>query len=634
MIARLQRNERLPAKLRVAAKPQLISIERALADRQLLGAALGDLSTWTVWVSVLKAAYGLRLTTTERKAFDEVAGGRKPPTRKVKELSVKASRRSGKGRMVAATAVYEALLVDHSALAPGEVGVIACISPTVAQAKIVLDYVVGFLQASPLLRDQVAEITADEVRLTNGVVITTLANNFRSLRGRTLLLAILDEAAFLRSENSAYPDIEAARALRPGLATTGGMLIVVSSPYRRSGLLYQRQRDFYGKDSGRVLAVAGPSLVFNPTLDTTVIDADTADDPHAALSEWHGQERPDLAAFLDETDIERAIDYTRPTELPYVPGKHFAAGCDMAGGRGDASVLCIGHSEGEGESVRFIADVVRACTGPHDPAAAVREFAALLREYHINEVGGDNYSAEWVSGAFTDAGIAYRRFELNRSALYLASLPLFLRGCVSIPNQTALTRELRCLERRTGRSGKDTVDHGPSGSDDHANALFGMLNRLSAGSPADQWVRWSAKEAERASDIPEAADDADHSTRQTAFYLRGNPKYGTSAPPANNVEQQPNTGSEPRHPWQPAALVNNSYSSAYFSALSKAENRVNNSLQVPRCCSCGRETIGSRLSDGARVWCDAGCHQRYAAAIAEKNKARDIAVNGGLPLSR
>jgi hypothetical protein len=59
--------------------------------------------------------------------------------------------------------------------------------------------------------------------------------------------------------------------------------------------------------------------------------------------------------------------------------------------------------------------------------------------------------------------------------LYLETLPLWTRGCVSIPNHTPLTRELRLLERRTARSGKDSVDHGPSGSDDFANALAGAM---------------------------------------------------------------------------------------------------------------------------------------------------------------
>jgi hypothetical protein len=43
-------------------------------------------------------------------------------------------------------------------------------------------------------------------------------------------------------------------------------------------------------------------------------------------------------------------------------------------------------------------------------------------------------------------------------------------------NHPQLIRELRLLERRTHRSGKDVVDHGRNGHDDHANALAGALH--------------------------------------------------------------------------------------------------------------------------------------------------------------
>jgi len=52
---------------------------------------------------------------------------------------------------------------------------------------------------------------------------------------------------------------------------------------------------------------------------------------------------------------------------------------------------------------------------------------------------------------------------------------LFARGLVNIPSDATLLRELRLLERRVARSGKDSVDHGVSGTDDFANALFGAL---------------------------------------------------------------------------------------------------------------------------------------------------------------
>ena len=101
--------------------------------------------------------------------FDAVADGRSPPTRKVRELVVVASRRSGKGRVGAALAVFEAVLIDHSAaLSPGEVGVVAIVSPTLPQSAIMLDYIVGFLQASAVLAAEIKEVVGNEVRLHNG----------------------------------------------------------------------------------------------------------------------------------------------------------------------------------------------------------------------------------------------------------------------------------------------------------------------------------------------------------------------------------------------------------------------------------------------------------------------------------
>jgi hypothetical protein len=80
------------------------------------------------------------------------------------------------------------------------------------------------------------------------------------------------------------------------------------------------------------------------------------------------------------------------------------------------------------------------------------------------------------------AGVRYARSELPKSQLYLEILPLFTRGLVAVPDHKRLLRELKLLERRTHRSGKDTIDHGKHGSDDYANAVCGVLHDLSSGS--------------------------------------------------------------------------------------------------------------------------------------------------------
>jgi hypothetical protein len=450
---------------------QLITLDGALSNLRLLGLSN---ESWLTWRSVLKAAHAEPLSVAEREAFDKVAGGRQPPTRKVKELVVAASRRAGKGRAAGALATYESALIDHSArLAPGEIGTVACISPTREQAKIVQRYALGYLMASPVLRDEIADVTADEIRLHNGNVIATLANDFRTLRGRTLLLAILDEASFLRDESSTTPDIEAARALLPGLSTTRGMLCILSSPYRRNGLLYQRYRDHFGHDGDDVLCVAGASTMFNPTLDVAMIDAARAADPQAALSEWDGEFRSDLLQFLDDAQIDAAIDASRPAELPPPSRAICYAFTDMAAGGPDASTICVCYRDGE----RIICAALRGRHG--NPQAAVEEFAALAKQqYKCRSVTGDNFAKDWVANAYRSCGLEYRRSPLTRSDLYLEGRIYFARSLINIPNNPVLVRELRFLERRVSKTGRDQVSHPVAGGthhDDHANALFGAM---------------------------------------------------------------------------------------------------------------------------------------------------------------
>jgi hypothetical protein len=315
---------------------RLATVDRAMKDPMLLD--LGAPS-WLTWRAVLKAAYAEPLDAEELAAFDKVAGGRKPPTKKVKRLVAAASRRSAKSRMAAAKMVYEAALVDHSdRLAAGETGVCACVSPTRQQAKIILDYAVGFLTASPLLRGLIAgEPMADEVRLANGNVIRTLTADYRVLRGPTLLEGTLDEAAFLRDEESRLSDIEAARALEPSLATTNGMLCVFSSPYRKTGLLHSLHKDFFGESSDTTLVVAGASSLFNPTIDETIIQAARESDPAAAISEWDGGFRPDIGDYLDDVLIDRGTDHGGPLELAPQPGISYVGFTDSSGGTGGDS---------------------------------------------------------------------------------------------------------------------------------------------------------------------------------------------------------------------------------------------------------------------------------------------------------
>lgn len=450
----------------------ICDIDTAIGDPRLLGAALGDLKTWAGWRVILRAAFGLPLTPDQLVIFKDLAGGREPPKARVAELWIVAGRRGGKSRMAAAISVYLAAFAEEAnQLAVGETGHILVLAPSKDQAGLVKGYAAGHFAASPILEQEVESESASEIRLRGNITLGVHTNSFRTVRGRTLIGCIFEELAFWRSEDSASPDYEVYRAILPALASTGGMLIGISSPYRRAGLLYEKFRDHFG-ESGDVLVIQAPTEKLNPKIDKGIIARALESDTAAGLSEWMAEWRSDIAALLDDAVIEQAIDRSRPLELPPTRGTKYWAFTDASAGRHDAFAVGIAHLHDD----KIVVDVIRGIKPPFDPHSVAIEFAKLARSYDCTEIVGDNYSGDWVANAFRSAGIGYRRSDLTRSELYLEMLPVFNRHGVSIPNNTSLIRELKLLERRTSRSGRDSIDHPAHASDDLANVLGGVIN--------------------------------------------------------------------------------------------------------------------------------------------------------------
>jgi hypothetical protein len=61
------------------------------------------------------------------------------------------------------------------------------------------------------------------------VTIEVVTRSYRSVRGRSVCVAVLDELAFWRDDDSANPDSEVLNAVRASMATFGGDAMVISS---------------------------------------------------------------------------------------------------------------------------------------------------------------------------------------------------------------------------------------------------------------------------------------------------------------------------------------------------------------------------------------------------------------------
>jgi hypothetical protein len=433
--------------------------------------------TWRGWRIILKAAFGQPLELDEIPFFSAVSGGRLPPTRRVKELWCIVGRRGGKDSTASVIAVEAARLVDTSKLRPGERPLVACLANTREQATIAWRYIKGYFDTNRGLERWLEnKITGQTIDLNNGVSITVATNNFRAPRGYPIACAILDEVAFYRSEDSATPDVETYRALRPGMLTIPNSMIVgISSPHKKSGLLFQKFEDHFGQDSDDVLVIKATTEQLNPVIEELYpgeIQKAFEEDPEFAAAEYGAEFRSDLADYVDRDVVRNCTDqgvFERPWDEANRP--QYYAFADPSGGSRDSFTIAIAHAEGD----LGVLDLVQEVRAPFQPEVATETLVETLKRYRIGKVIGDRYAGEWPREQFIKRGIVYEPTEVTKSDMYVNFLPLMNSRRVRLVDNQRLFNQFCQLELRTVRGGRDTVDHPKGGMDDIANAATGAL---------------------------------------------------------------------------------------------------------------------------------------------------------------
>lgn len=459
---------------RAVAPP--LSIIEALKDRNLFGGlpAFRDLSTWCPWLVFLRAAYGLPLDRDDLDLFKRHTGRTKydPPAGGYPEVCCIVGRQSGKTRIASTIAAYEAVLAERE---PDRSELYAVL--TAQDQRAALRALFGYARAPfemvPVLKRSVADVRADSLRLKSGVTLATYPCRPAAVRGLRARVAVVDELAFFTATDGRPQDIEMLRALRPALATTGGKLVVLSSPYSQSGALWELHRRHFGRDDSPMLVWQASAPEMNPTLPADYLERMREDDPEAYRSEVLGEFRTGTSTFFDPDAVDACVIRER-RELPPARGVTYKAFVDPSGGSKDAFTVSIGHRD----RARLVIDVVRAWAAPFNPTGVVEEIGVLLRQYGVRSVTGDRYAGEWPREQFRARGIDYRTSELDRSALYLELLPAVNAGTLELPDDDKLLRELRGLERRRGAAGRDRVDHRPGQHDDRANAVAGVVSLI------------------------------------------------------------------------------------------------------------------------------------------------------------
>lgn len=455
------------------------SILQAMDDPRLFARHFKDRRSWFAWRVFLSVLFGLPLDCDQLALFRQCTGRSEPDAQGYFEANLVIGRRGGKSFILALIAVYLATFRTWTQyLGPGERATIMIIAADRKQARVCLRYVKGLLAATPMIKPLIQNERAESVDLSNRVTVEVHSASFRSTRGYALGCILADEAAFWRSEESANPDTEILNALRPGMATVpGSLLLVASSPYARKGVLWDAYRKHFGKTSP-VIVWRAATRVMNPSIPQGVIDQAMEADPASAAAEYLAEFRSDIENFVSWDVVQTCV--TRGVIERAPQNRHSYAGfCDPSGGSSDSFTLAVAHKDAD----NLILDCLREIRPPFSPESVVEEFAGVLKSYGIKTLTGDRYAALWPVEAFARHGVKYVQSARTKSDLYQSFLPLLNSRRVSLLDMPRLTSQLVGLERRTARGGRDSIDHATGSHDDLANAAAGALTSLAVPKP-------------------------------------------------------------------------------------------------------------------------------------------------------
>jgi hypothetical protein len=421
--------------------------------------------TWAPWRVVGKVLDGLSLDAEEQHLYEQCTGRTRLPAEPPSEFYAICGRRSGKSRFASVSAIRAASRRYH--LAPGERAIVGVAASDRTQAKILYDYASEPFRDPAGLRGPVhrgwqalAQLVTRRTRwaldLQAGVSLEVRTADYGTIRGKTYALVVADELAFWSRDDGTNPATEVLNAVCPGLATLNGQLLGISSPFAKSGPLWDVYDRYFGRDDDRVLVWRAPSRVMDPSLPERVVLDALERDEASARSEWLGEFRDDLSGYVTSEALRACVDSERTADTPVEvgPAIEYMAFVDPATGSGQDSMTCaIAHTETRDDRVVAIVDAVGEARPPFDPEAEVQSICTVLGELNITSIIGDAFAKGWVSAPFGRRGVHYELSIMTKTELYLGMLHLINSRQVRLPDHPRLLAQLSALQRRIGHGG-------------------------------------------------------------------------------------------------------------------------------------------------------------------------------------
>jgi hypothetical protein len=350
--------------------------------------------------------------------------------------------------------------------------------PTKEQGDILWNSFSALMNSTATLRNAIKKKYAHGMELKNGITVKVQQANAKTVRGYSLVCALIDEGMWLTGANgSARSDTSLVKALLPKLLVCHGRLIIISSKAGPRGYCYDKFKSCFGNDRASTLVWSPPGpRVMNPTISASALRRAKREDPEMARVEFGNDFAEDGDSCIDREMLERLVVEGRQEVLPH-QNIEYSAFVDLSHGaeNSDDATLAIAYRSGD----TVVLCKMKRYRPPFSVTAIVRDMANLLKRYRITRVVADGFSESFVSEAFRANGIKYVRSDLNKSELYADLLPRLASGSVELldSSDTTLIDQLCTVERSP--TGRYSVRRGLH--DDASDALAGACYVASKG---------------------------------------------------------------------------------------------------------------------------------------------------------
>lgn len=372
--------------------------------------------------------------------------------------------RSGKSYLLVALRLVWGMLVrDLSSMAPGQRAVAMIVGPNEKLRREVLNYAMGAIQSRPELESMLVRETTDMLELVRpdgkhvymeGGVAT--AGGYGAV-GRAFTDFALDECAFFRDDSFKVNDKAIFRAGATRVLP-GGQVIVASTPWAQSGLLYELHRDNFGRP-GDTLVAHARTLMMNPSETVrSIVEVETRRDPDNAAREYDAQFMTSgTTVFFESKSVDDAV-----TDEPFEVRPHdvIGAGGDF-GFRSDSSALLMVAMRGDtlhlfdGTEERPTADA------PLKPSKTVAAFAEKIAG-RCTYLMADRHYREAIAELLETHGLIYAPAPLTPADTYVRARMLMREGRIMIhpmPFRDRLVQQMREVHGKPTSGGGMSIAH-------------------------------------------------------------------------------------------------------------------------------------------------------------------------------